>query len=367
MIFIVLCGRRKAMVIPAKARPVPRYGAGIQEAGIGTPSSPWIRENSKQPRKAHPEDRGSKRALPRTSITSHDLINRLQARYICHTLGNRAPHPVTIPESESNRGGPLIAYSVNVSYLMPDLPIRERLRRVRDAGFEYFEWLFPQRIDIDELVRLKDQYALTMVLLDTEVDVENPRGQLSNPGAGDAFFARLDEAVEIARTTGTRLINTLCGLSLPGVERELQVDTLISRLKQAAPLAEAEGITLLVEALNHFDNPGYLITNSKDGFRIVDAVDSPNVKFQYDLYHMQLMEGNLINTVRENLDKIGHMQLADVPGRLPPRDGEINFPNVLKAIEEAGYHGFVGLEYRWPPDHGDPFAWLPPEARRRTL
>ena len=256
---------------------------------------------------------------------------------------------------------------MNVSYLMPDLPTEERLRRVRDAGFEYFEWLFPQRIDVDELVRLKDEYGLTMVLLDTEVDAENPRGQLSNPYAGDAFFARLDEAVEIARFTGARLINALCGLSLPGVERERQVDTLISRLKRASVVAEAEGMTILIEALNHFDNPGYLVTNSKDGFQIVDAVGSPNVRFQYDLYHMQLMEGNLINTVRENLDKIGHMQLADVPGRLPPRDGEINFPNVLNAIEEAGYHGFVGLEYRSPPDRGDPFAWLPREARRRTL
>ena len=142
-----------------------------------------------------------------------------------------------------------------------------------------------------------------MVLLDTEVDAENPRGQLSNPYAGDAFFARLDEAVEIARFTGARLINALCGLSLPGVERERQVDTLISRLKRASVVAEAEGITILIEALNHFDNPGYLVTNSKDGFQIVDAVGSPNVRFQYDLYHMQLMEGNLINTVRENLDK----------------------------------------------------------------
>ena len=261
----------------------------------------------------------------------------------------------------------MIAYSVNVSYLMPDLPTEERLRRVRDAGFKYFEWLFPQRIDLQELVRLKDEYGLTMVLLDAEVDAENPRGHLSNPDAGDAFFARLDEAIEIARLTGARLINALCGLTLPGVERERQVDSMVSRLSQASVLAESEGITILIEALNHFDNPGYFVTNSKDGFEIVDAVDSPNVRFQYDLYHMQLMEGNLINTVRENLDKIGHIQLADVPGRLPPRDGEINFPNVLKAIEQAGYHGFVGLEYRAPADHEDPFAWLSPEARRRTL
>lgn len=261
----------------------------------------------------------------------------------------------------------MIAYSVNVSYLMPDLPTEERLRRVRDAGFKYFEWLFPQRIDLDELVRLKEEYGLTMVLLDTEVDAENPRGHLSNPDAGDAFLARLDEAFEIARLTGARLINTLCGLALPGIEREQQVETMVSRLRQVAGLAESEGITILIEALNHFDNPGYFVTNSKDGFEIVDAVESPNVRFQYDLYHMQLMEGNLINTIRQNLDKIGHMQLADVPGRLPPKDGEINFPNVLSAIEEAGYHGFVGLEYRSPPEFGNPFAWLPREFRRRTL
>ena len=145
------------------------------------------------------------RTRPRVDISTPSTIYLSYPDNPCIAPGQQL-------ETESNRGESLIAYSVNVSYLMPDLPTEERLRRVRDAGFEYFEWLFPQRIDVDELVRLKDEYGLTMVLLDTEVDAENPRGQLSNPYAGDAFFARLDEAVEIARFTGARLINALCGL-----------------------------------------------------------------------------------------------------------------------------------------------------------
>ncbi len=261
----------------------------------------------------------------------------------------------------------MIAYDVNVSYLMPDLPVEERLRRVADAGFKHFEWLFPQRIDVDELVRQKDKYGLSMVLLDTEIDPANPRGHLSNPDAGEVFWNRLNEAIAIARKTGARRINVLCGLRLPEVERERQKEVIMSRLLHAAGLAEAEGIVLLIEALNHYDNPGYFLTSSKEGFDIVEAVNSPQVKFQYDIYHMQLMEGNLINTIRANLDKIGHIQLADAPGRLAPGTGEINFPNVLNAIQDAGYHGFVGLEYRPFPDGADPFAWLPAEVRGRTL
>ncbi|HEY8449008.1 MAG TPA: TIM barrel protein [Bacillota bacterium] len=261
----------------------------------------------------------------------------------------------------------MIAYAVNVTHVYRDLPVAQQLQRVADNGFSAFELLFPQRIDVDELIAAKDRLGLKMVLFDLDFDAEHPRGYLAHPDAGDLFFARLNEAVSLARRLGVKMLNALVGLTVPGMSYQEQFDLVAQRLRQAAGTAEDEGITLLIEALNTYDNPGYFLRNSATGFAIVDAVGSPNVKFQYDVYHMQLMEGNLITTIREHIDKIGHIQIADVPGRHEPGTGEINYTNVLRAIEDAGYDGYVGLEYRPSSPDVDPFAWLPPAARRRVL
>ena len=261
----------------------------------------------------------------------------------------------------------MIAYAVNVTHLFPDLPVTEQLQRVADAGFTAFELLFPQRINVDELVAAKERLGLQMALFDLDFDAEHPRGYLAHPDAGDLFFAKLDEAIRLARRLGVKRLNALVGLTVPGMSHVEQLDLVARRLRQAAGTVEAEGITLLIEALNTYDNPGYFLRHSADGFAIVDAVGSPNVKFQYDVYHMQIMEGNLISTIRQNVDKIGHIQIADVPGRHEPGTGEINFENVLRAIADAGYHGYVGLEYRASSPDVDPFAWLPPVARSRSL
>ena len=108
-------------------------------------------------------------------------------------------------------------------------------------------------------------------------------------------------------------------------------------------------MTLLLEPLNHFDRPDYFLNHSAEALSIIDEVGSPWVKLQYDFYHMQLMEGNLIGTMRANLPRIGHLQLADAPGRRKPGTGEINYANVLAAVEAAGYDGVMGLEYNAPP------------------
>ncbi|MBI2938876.1 MAG: TIM barrel protein [Chloroflexi bacterium] len=261
----------------------------------------------------------------------------------------------------------MIAYAVNVTHLMRGLPVREQLRRVAAAGFTAFELLFPQRIDLDELIAAKDEFGLTMALFDLNYDDRYPRGHLSHPEADDLFFAQLSEAIALARRLGVKRLNALAGLAVPGMAKEQQKELVAQRLRQAAGVATSEGITLLIEALNIDDNPGYFLQHSRDGFDIVGAVGSPNVKFQYDVYHMQLMEGNLINTIREHIGQIGHIQVADVPSRTEPGTGEIDYPNVLRAIEAAGYHGYVGLEYRPSRPDVDPFAWLAPEKRARSL
>jgi hydroxypyruvate isomerase len=260
-----------------------------------------------------------------------------------------------------------VCYEVNASYLPGDLPWDERLRRIAEAGFTTVEVLFPQRQDLDELAALLRRYDLRLALIDTESDPEFPRGHLSAPDAEERFWYRLREALQICQRLGARRINVLAGRRLPDLPREQQEELAVRRLRQAGALAADQGVMLLVEALNDHDNPGYFITRSREGVALVDAVGVPNVRFQHDFYHMQVMEGNLIETFRAIVPKIGHLQVADAPGRIMPGRGEINLLNVLQAVEESSYHGYVGLEYRPPADGSDPFAWLPPDRRGRRL
>ena len=261
----------------------------------------------------------------------------------------------------------MICYEVNATYLPAELPWDERLRRIADAGFSTVEILFPQRQDLDELETLLERYHLSLALIDTEFDQEYPRGHLSAPEAEDRFWYRLDEALAIAHRLGARRINVLAGRRIPTLPLEKQWDIAVDRLRRAGAKAADRGIMLLVEALNDHDNPGYFVTRSGEGIALIDAVGLSNVRFQHDFYHAQVMEGNLIETFQAIVSKIGHLQVADAPGRIMPGLGEINIPNVLRVVEESGYHGYVGLEYRPPTDGSDPFAWLPRDMRGRVL
>lgn len=258
----------------------------------------------------------------------------------------------------------MLKYAVNVSMVGHPRPLAERLRLVAESGFAAVEFWFPHQFDIGEMARLTRDLGLEVALFDLEPSESHPYGHWADPAAEDAFFRRLDDAFASARQLGCRTLNVLQGGVLEGVELDRQIDTGIARLRTAAPMAEREGVLLCVEAINTFDRPGSLCHSTAIGVAIVDAVDSPAVRFQYDVYHMQLMEGNVIRTLRDNIDRIGHVQLADPPGRNEPGTGEINFPNVLSALDDLGYQGWVSLEY-WPSDPtGDPFAWLPRERRR---
>jgi hydroxypyruvate isomerase len=136
--------------------------------------------------------------------------------------------------------------------------------------------------------------------------------------------------------------------------------TLVANLKFAASAFEKEGIRLLVEALNDKDVPGFYLVRTVDALALIKEVGSPNVYFQYDVYHMQIMEGNLTKTIQANLDTIAHIQIADNPGRNEPGTGEINYPNLFKAIDAAGYKGWIGCEYKPATKTEEGLGWLKP-------
>ena len=238
-------------------------------------------------------------------------------------------------------------FAANLSMLYTEVDVMDRFKKAADAGFTHVEMLFPFHYDLDQIERELKTHNLTMILFDTDAGnfAGGDRGYLCDPTMKDRFYESVKEALAIAPRLGTTLLNALAGKVPAGVSLEQARATCVENLKRAAPLGEDAGVVLMSEGLNSVQTPGYFLDNSTLGFGIVDEVGSPAVKFQYDVYHMQIMEGNLIDTIKANVEKIAHIQIADVPGRHEPGTGEINYPNVLKAIDESGYQGYVALEY----------------------
>jgi hydroxypyruvate isomerase len=166
----------------------------------------------------------------------------------------------------------------------------------------------------------------------------------------------VSRSIAIAQILECRNLIVLVGRESSALSRQDQYDNIVRGLKQVAPMAEDTGVTLLIEPLNVIvDHAGFFLSSSQEAFQIVKEVDSPNVRVLFDIYHQQISEGNLIANITEHLDLIGYLHVADVPGRHEPGTGEINYANVMRRVSEAGYNGYVGLEYQ---PSGDSFHSL---------
>jgi len=261
----------------------------------------------------------------------------------------------------------MLRYAANLTMLFNEVPFLERFERAAAAGFRAVEFLFAHNVDQAGVEGELRRHDLELVLFDPEGGdfPAGDRGYLCDPARRDHLVKTIEEAIGTARRLGCRRLNVLAGNRPEGVGEAEMRRMAVDNLERAAPLARAAGITLLVEALNTWESPRYFLDRSRLGLDIVREVGEPNVRFQYDCYHMQRMEGQLIDTLTKNLEWIGHVQIADVPGRHEPGTGEINYDNVLRALEAAGYAGYVGLEYRPSGKTEESLGWLPREARGR--
>ena len=173
-------------------------------------------------------------------------------------------------------------------------------------------------------------------------------------------------ALEYAKALGCGKVNCLAGIPPEGAEPSDLRETLVSNLRFAAARLGEAGIRLLVEPINTRDIPGFYLNYSQQALSIIEEVGSDNLWLQYDVYHMQIMEGDLIPTMRKNLDIIGHIQIADTPGRHEPGTGEINYPNVFSAIDDMGYEGWIGCEYIPLTTTEEGLGWADKYLRRRS-
>ena len=251
-------------------------------------------------------------------------------------------------------------FNANLTMLFNEVDFLDRFEQAAKAGFTGVEYLFPYDWSVHELVEMLDKYNLTQVLHNLPAGdwSGGERGIACLPGRETEFQDGVGKAIEYATALKCPYLNCLAGLTPKDVSIEKVTNTLVNNLKFAAETLDKEEIKLLVEPLNNKDIPGFHLVGSEETIEIIQAVDHQNIYLQYDIYHMQRMEGDLINTIRARIDRIGHMQLADNPGRHEPGTGEINFTNLFRAIDDAGYQGWIGCEYIPAGDTAAGLEWM---------
>lgn len=231
--------------------------------------------------------------------------------------------------------------SVCVETLFRDEPFLDRLRRVAELGFPGFEFWRQDDKDLEAIARLRDELNLTWVGM---VGTSLP---LTDPQLNDAVVSELEKSIAAAKDVGCLSLIVTSGRENEQLDRDAQHDNIVEILKAVAPSAEKANVTIVLEPLNTAVNhPGTYLSSSYEGYEILRKVNSSHVKLLFDIYHQQITEGNVTANFREHIDLIGHFHIADVPGRHEPGTGELHYANILRAISETGYQGFVGCEFR---------------------
>ncbi len=259
----------------------------------------------------------------------------------------------------------MLRFDLNISILLKEVPFIERFAQAANLGFGVVEFWWPGDellAQVEEQLRATELKAVLMNF-DAGDMAAGERGFLNDLQQRERFRANVSTALTFAQRVGIPQLNALVGNALPTVSREQQLDLIRENLAWAADRAAEAGIGVVVESLNAFENPNYLLTNTHDTLQLLDEVGRPNLKYQYDVYHMQRMEGNIIATLQAHIARIGHIQVADSPSRHEPGTGELHYPHILAALDTLAYQGYIGLEYNPSNSSEASVAWLPQQKR----
>ena len=256
----------------------------------------------------------------------------------------------------------MLKFSANLTMMFNEVDFLGRFERASKAGFKGVEFLFPYEWERKELAEKLDKHGLEQVLYNLPAGnwLAGERGIACLPGRVEEFQEGVGLAIEYAKTLRCPRLNCIAGITPKDVPAEKVRQTMVDNLRFAATALEKEGIRLLVEPLNNQDIPELYLVHTQDALRLLEEVNHPNLWLQYDIYHMQIMEGNLTRTILDNLARIAHIQLGDNPGRHEPGTGEINYANLLRFIDEAGYDGWIGCEYKPAGVTEDGLEWVRP-------
>jgi hydroxypyruvate isomerase len=251
-------------------------------------------------------------------------------------------------------------FAANLTMLYSELDFFARFAAAARDGFTGVEYLFPYAYDKDQLVEALEKNHLTQVLHNLPAGdwAAGDRGNACDPSRTGEFQDGVGKALDYARALKCTQINCLAGKLPRAVTPEQARKTFVENLIFASRALAPHGIDLLIEAVNIFDVPGFFLNQTAQGLAIIDEVGSSNLYLQYDIYHMQIMEGNLATTMGRNLSRIAHIQVADVPGRHEPGTGEINYPFLFGYLDRAGYNGWIGAEYNPLSTTEQGLGWL---------
>ena len=252
-------------------------------------------------------------------------------------------------------------FAANLTMLFNELPFLDRFEAAARAGFTGVEFLFPYAFAKSEIAtRLKDS-GLTQVLHNLPAGnwEGGERGIAILPGREAEFRDGVPRAIEFATALGCKQVNCLAGIAPAGVPDAKLRATLIENLRFAADELAKAGIRLLIEPINTRDIPGFYLDTTRQAAALIAETGSPNLFIQYDIYHMQIMEGDLARTIEAHLPQIAHVQLADNPGRNEPGTGEINYPFLFGHLDRLGYSGWIGCEYKPRASTLAGLGWLP--------
>lgn len=255
-------------------------------------------------------------------------------------------------------------FAANLSMLFTEQPFLERFAAAAEVGFRYVEVQFPYEHPPAAIRERLDATGLEQVLFNLPAGDwrAGERGIAADPDRRAEFRDGVARALEYSRVLRVERLTCLAGRRRDGTSTEEQWEALVENVRYAARELAADGRTLLVEPINAYDVPGSFLSTTGEAVRLLDEAASPNARLQFDVYHVQKMEGNLAERFRALVGRVGHVQIADNPGRHQPGTGEINYPFLLAEIDRSGYRGHVALEYVPEPDTASSLGWLDPRA-----
>jgi hydroxypyruvate isomerase len=253
-------------------------------------------------------------------------------------------------------------FAANLTMLFNELEFLARFEAAARAGFRGVEYLFPYPFPKERLADELGKHHLTQVLHNLPAGdwAAGERGIACHPSRTGEFQDGVGQAIEYAAALGCKQINCLAGIAPKDASLEQAERAFVDNLKFAANALSAANIRLLIEPINTRDIPGFFLSGTKQALAIMDEVRSPNLFLQYDVYHMQIMEGDLAPTLQRNLSRIQHVQIADNPGRNEPGTGEIHYPFLFQFLDGLGYGGWIGCEYKPKTTTLEGLAWLKP-------
>jgi hydroxypyruvate isomerase len=249
--------------------------------------------------------------------------------------------------------------AANLTMLFNEHAFIDRFGAAAQAGFGAVECQFPYAIEVERMAERLRQHQLQLVLHNLPAGrwEAGERGIACHPDRIGEFQDGVATAIDYATVLGAKQLNCLAGLVPEGVSRGVAHETLINNLRFAAGKLKSAGIRLLIEPINTFDVPGFFLSGTRQAVELIEQTGSDNLFIQYDIYHMQRMEGELANTIERHLPLIKHMQLADNPGRCEPGTGEINYRFLFGFLDRIGYDGWIGCEYKPKDGTADGLSW----------